>query len=689
MKAYMFPGQGSQFIGMGGESLFDEFYQMEQKASEILGFSVKDLCLYDEHKVLNETEYLQPALFVVNALSYRKKISETKNKPDFLLGHSLGEFNALEASGAISFEDCLNLVARRGQLMEKISGGGMAAVIGMEIAQIEELLLQSDLQDRLFVANYNSFKQTVLSGNREDILKGQLLFEKNCRYIPLNVSGAFHSVLMEEAAQGFNKYLMDIDIHEFTTPVVSNFSAQFYDLKQLKENLYKQMFNPVRWVQSIEMLKKQGVAQFEQIGPGKVVSNIVNTINQELAEKGETYTNQIEVKKKFNYLISGKNYHVGTKELVVYAAKEDILSFLATAHKSIKEIEDEVNYIKEQLGNNDLPFGLSLTMVDSSDQVKKIMEICEENSIKYLEVSACIDITKEMLTYRLQGLEETNGKIISHNKLFVNTFIPELMLNFLASPSKTIISKLLNTGVITKAQSIMADKIPIVNGLIVDNDEAVDSNITRLMLPILKVKIKELNKKNEENCYLGMSGGIGTPIDVANAFLSGVDFISTSSINLCAPESSLAEKYKKDLLDITITDTIKIPSEPFFEYGVTVSALKKGTLFYLQARNTYNLFKNEGDTQLSDRVNSKVHYKEKIIHDMNRMYGKALRNACNSFNDKSECLIYCSPSLGAFNQYVKGSKLGQLEARKVDKIASFLINEGEKIVYDRQEKKYL
>ena len=192
MKAYIFPGQGSQFKGMGG-ALFDGFPEITAKANQVLGYDIKRLCLEDPLKQLGLTQYTQPALYVVNALYYIKKTKESGVKPDYVAGHSLGEYNALFAAGAFDFETGLKLVQKRGELMSLESGGGMAAILGLSEDKIAHVLNENNIS-RVQIANYNTPSQVVISGAKKDIDRLSALFEKeNAMYIPLNVSGAFHS----------------------------------------------------------------------------------------------------------------------------------------------------------------------------------------------------------------------------------------------------------------------------------------------------------------------------------------------------------------------------------------------------------------------------------------------------------------------------------------------------------------
>lgn len=174
MITFMFPGQGSQKKGMGGE-LFDEFDTLTKKADDILGYSIKELCLQDPRRELNDTQFTQPALYVVNAFSFLKKIRETGNKPDFVIGHSLGEFNALLAANCFDFEDGLRIVQKRGELMSKARNGSMAAIVNGTRQQIEDILSSNNLTNIDF-ANYNTHSQFVISG----LKKKKLMPLRNC-----------------------------------------------------------------------------------------------------------------------------------------------------------------------------------------------------------------------------------------------------------------------------------------------------------------------------------------------------------------------------------------------------------------------------------------------------------------------------------------------------------------------------
>lgn len=279
MITYVFPGQGSQHKGMGGH-LFDEYAEITAKADQILGYSIKELCLEDPRRQLHQTKFSQPALYTVNALSYLNKIEETGRIPDFVAGHSLGEYNALFAAGAFDFESGLRLVKVRGDLMSQASGGGMAAVLGLSDDQVVEILTRNSL-NTIEVANYNTRYQIVIAGPREDINKAFAFFEKeNVVYVILNVSGAFHTSYMSGSRELYKEYVDAFEFFGLSIPVISNVHARPYKQGDIKTNLIDQITHPVRWSESIRYLMGQGEMVFEEIGQGKVLMKIIQEIQR-------------------------------------------------------------------------------------------------------------------------------------------------------------------------------------------------------------------------------------------------------------------------------------------------------------------------------------------------------------------------------------------------------------------------
>jgi malonyl CoA-acyl carrier protein transacylase len=279
MKTYMFPGQGSQARGMGGE-LFDAFPALTAKADEVLGYSIRELCLEDPRKELNKTQFTQPALFVVNALSYCRRVEEN-GPPDFLAGHSLGEFNALLAAECFDFETGLRLVKKRGELMSQATDGAMAAIVNATREQIEALLREKGLVN-VDIANCNTPMQTVISGPAADIAACQDIFNVDrMMYVALNTSGAFHSRLMIPAAQKFEAFLKKRKFSKPKIPVIANITAKPYPDKAVVEYLSKQIHSSVLWSDSIHYLMSlSDDMEFVEVGHGDVLAKMILKIRQ-------------------------------------------------------------------------------------------------------------------------------------------------------------------------------------------------------------------------------------------------------------------------------------------------------------------------------------------------------------------------------------------------------------------------
>lgn len=280
MKTFMFPGQGSQAKGMGGD-LFDEFSDLTAKADKTLGYSIKELCLEDPNKELGQTQFTQPALYVVNALSYFKKINETGEKPDFVAGHSLGEFNALLAAEVYDFEAGLKLVKKRGELMSQASDGSMAAIINSNEDEIRQILKDNNLNN-IDLANFNSPSQIVISGLKEEIKSAQSCFQQGkILYYPLATSGAFHSRFMKPAQEKYASYLKKFKLAEPQIPVIANVTAREYKNDEIAQNISSQIAGAVRWSESVQYLRDKGDMEFVEIGHGNVLAKMVAKIIKE------------------------------------------------------------------------------------------------------------------------------------------------------------------------------------------------------------------------------------------------------------------------------------------------------------------------------------------------------------------------------------------------------------------------
>jgi malonyl CoA-acyl carrier protein transacylase len=270
-----------------GAQLFDEvaeFRRVERDADRLLGYSLRELCLADSQNRLKQTEYTQPALYTVCALSYYKAIAFGE-RPDLLAGHSLGEYAALLAAGAYDFITGLRIVQKRGALMAQVRNGGMAAVVGLSPDSVTRVLREGGFC-AVDTANFNSPQQAVISGPVEDIKRAAAAFERAGAqlYAPLPVSGAFHSRYMAPMAAEFRNFLSGIEFQPLQLPVISNVAAQPYPTDspstEIPSLLVRQCTQPVLWAQSIQYLAARGASAFREIGPGSVLTNLARQMQR-------------------------------------------------------------------------------------------------------------------------------------------------------------------------------------------------------------------------------------------------------------------------------------------------------------------------------------------------------------------------------------------------------------------------
>lgn len=281
--AFIFPGQGAQYCGMG-----QDFYENSEtakkvfdRATELLGFSVPELC-FEKNDRLDITEYTQAAM-VTTSVAMMQVMEEQGYRPDVAAGLSLGEYPALVAAGVVSADDAILTVRKRGILMQEavpVGVGGMSAVLGMTAEQINEVV---DRLEGVQVANYNCPGQIVISGRKDAVEDAaEKLKEAGAkRVIPLNVSGPFHSYLLEEAGKKLGEFLQNVKISEPVIPYVANVTAQYVTrAEDVKPLLEKQVSSSVRWQQSVETMLADGVDRFVEIGPGKTLSGFIKKIDR-------------------------------------------------------------------------------------------------------------------------------------------------------------------------------------------------------------------------------------------------------------------------------------------------------------------------------------------------------------------------------------------------------------------------
>ena len=304
MKAFVFPGQGAQFVGMG-KDLYEQNPEAKayfEKANEILGFRITDILFNGTAEELKQTKVTQPAIFL-HSVILAKTMGEDF-RPDMVAGHSLGEFSALVAAGAMTFEDGLRLVSKRAMAMQKaceVRPSTMAAVLGLPDEKVEEICAQ--VTDEVVVpANYNCPGQIVITGEAKAVAEaGTALKEAGARRVlPLKVSGPFHSPMMRPAGEELAKVFAGVSMNPLKVPYVANINAEVVtDCGQIEELLVAQVSGSVRWQQSVETMIREGVDTFVEIGPGKTLTGFLRKIDKNV-----------------------KSYHIGSWEEAVSVCEE-------------------------------------------------------------------------------------------------------------------------------------------------------------------------------------------------------------------------------------------------------------------------------------------------------------------------------------------------------------------------------
>ena len=286
--AFLYPGQGAQYVGMG-KDLYENNAKAKQYFDSIfngLDIDLKTVMFEGPEETLKETKYTQPAIVAMSLVLTKLFMEEKGIKPDFVAGHSLGEYSAIGAARILSFEDTVKLAAKRGEIMNVVAkdvNGTMAAILGLTSDKIVEVL--STVEGTVEAVNFNEPTQTVIAGEVKAVEAAceALKAAGAKRALILPVSGPFHSSLMKPAGEELKKVLDTLTFNGSEVKLVANTSVEFVsEVEELKEELYKQTFGPVRWVETVAKLKENGVTEFYEIGPGKVLKGLVKKIDKEL-----------------------------------------------------------------------------------------------------------------------------------------------------------------------------------------------------------------------------------------------------------------------------------------------------------------------------------------------------------------------------------------------------------------------
>ncbi len=736
MITWLFPGQGSQHKGMG-EDLFKEFSELVAQANDILGYSIQELCLNNPEEKLNQTLYTQPAVYTINALSFFRKTGQGAALPDFVAGHSLGEYNALLAAATFDFVTGLRLVKKRAELLSQTSqtvDGTMAAIINLRVDELQTVLTNNGL-DKIDIANLNAPLQTVISGIRSDIVQAVKILETlKDVYCPiLQVSGAFHSRYMSEAQQKFASFIEGIEFNEPKIPVISNATAKPYEQSEIAANLTAQITHRVNWVKSIQYLLQQGDMLFEEVGPGNVLTKLIPKIKMDTkpvvtkeishSENDATillkslgsqdFTRDYGI--KYAYVTGGMARGIASVALVVKMGRAGLMGYFGTAGLTLSKIEEEIQHIQRALRFGEA-YGMNFLHTPSNPQHElNMVELFLKYNVQHIEAAGFMQITPALVKYRVKGLQRNAlGKIISPQKIMAKLSRPEIVEIFLSPPPQKMVHKLLETKQISSTEAKLSQHISMADDLCVESDSAgqTDMGVMAVLLPTVIRQRDELAKQYSysKQVRVGAAGGIGTPEAASAAFILGADFILTGSINQCTVEAGTSDITKDILQQLNVQDTIYAPAGDLFELGAKNQVVRQGVFFPARANKLYDLYQHcdsldEIDEKTKTQIQEKYFHRsfEEVYAEVKTYYAtwmpemieKAERVPkvkmalifkwyfAHSMNlavqgdikYKVDYQIYCGPAMGAFNQWVKGTSLKDWRNRHVDAIAEKMIQE--------------
>jgi trans-AT polyketide synthase/acyltransferase/oxidoreductase domain-containing protein len=704
MKVYGFPGQGSQAQGMGAD-LFDRFPAEVATADAVLGYSIRELCERNPQGRLRQTRYTQPALYTVCALSYLARLAEDPTPPDYLIGHSLGEYAALFAAGVFDFETGLRLVARRGELMSQVATGGMAAVVGCDLPTVESMIAGAD---GVSVANINAMDQVVLAGPDAGLdAVGPLVEAAGGRYGRLRVSGALHSPWVSSAAEEFGRLLRTVSLAAPRIPVIANLDAQPHDAEGMVRRLTRQIDSPVRWLDSVRYLMSRGEFEFTELGPGKVLGNLVKKIRKQVAEApadstvdampaatepratSDTDIGAASFRERYGLghaCVAGSMYGgVSGVDMLSRLAKTGGMGFYGAGGRTMAEVERELGAVVAALGR-DNPFGANLPY-QQADPARELAltDLYLRLGVRVIEASGHLEITPAVVKFRLKG-----GLVVAK----VNRAdVAEQM--FSPAPAD-VVHHLRDHGHVTAAEADRAATLPVASDVVVEGGAGWVSGPATLatLLPSV-LRLRDRLAAGGDRVHVGAAGGIGTPEAAAAALLMGAEFLVTGSINQCTVEAATSPLVKDILQSLSVHDVDVAPWPEMFELGAKNTVVRKGLFYPARAMKLHDLWRaNDRYTDIDPATRDQIeqHYLRRAFtdvlaevgssgdakQDMAAVFttyltgGLALARAGDPAR-KVDFHIPCGPAMGAFNDWVRGTELEHWQRRHVDTITEHLL----------------
>jgi trans-AT polyketide synthase/acyltransferase/oxidoreductase domain-containing protein len=652
MKAWMFAGQGSQQRGAGAQ-LFTRFPALVEEADDLLGFSLRKLCMEGDAASLADTRVTQPLVFVTNALAAQARIEDGEQMPQVALGHSLGEYNALLLAGCFDFGAGLKLVQRRAQCFHQIIGGTMAAVVGVPPCDVTRALANAAISG-VEIANYNTPTQVVLAGPRAlvDECERPLQAAGARLFVRLKVGGPFHSSYMVPARDAFAEYLQTFSFRPPSLTVVANFTARPYEREKLAATLLAQICSPVRWAESIAGLIERLDPEFVEIGYSGVLTRLLEAIraerpngaSRELATAGpvtmlklkrHTTEPRSEVPRspepplgrngssppcvlgssafradysvRLAYLVNAPLSVRASQAVVARAARAGLLAVLGTAGDSPQEVAQCVAALSREIGPTALYAAELRASGDDRDAEQLLLDGFARSGVRVLYVTGETAPTPALVRYRATGLAAAaRGDDAARRRLIVRVSRPDVASRFLIPPDAELLRQLVQSGQLSAEDAAQAAVRSVADDLVVGpqpSDPRAPSAFA--LVPAIRRVQRALRASQhlENQARIGATGGLGTPETVAAAFVVGADFVETTSLNSCTAEAPLSEGMKDLLSELRVEDFELAPALDGFELGHQVEVAGKDTLFPSRARYLYELYRSHHSIdELDQRV---------------------------------------------------------------------------------------
>ncbi|WNG38929.1 ACP S-malonyltransferase [Archangium violaceum] len=640
MTTFVFPGQGSQKRGMGKE-LLARYPELVARAEALLGYSLAEVC-QDER--LDQTQYTQPVLFVLNALAWLEKRDGGAREPDHAAGHSLGEYDALFAAGAFDFETGVRLVRRRGELMAQAREGGMAAVIGLSPERIQEVLARLGV-DTVDLANDNAPSQQVLSGPKVDLERvAPELKAAGANVVMLKVSAAFHSRYMRPAREAFADFLRGFSFAPLRFPVISNVEARPYEHSRVAELLARQIDSPVLWTASVRYLLGLGEQDFVEVGHGQVLTNLIKQIRKAgpvpapvatapvaaplpsapppalvtvlpstppppatvvsvprgtRAERlgSESFRRTYGV--RLAYLAGSMYKGISSKELVIRMGRAGLMGFLGTGGMPLARVEEELLAIQAALRSGEA-YGMNLLHnIERPSREEELVDLFLRHGVRNVEASAYVQVSPALVRYRVKGLRRlADGRIDAPHRVIAKVSRPEVARVFMSPPPPALLETLVNAGKVSAEEARLARELPMAEDICVESDSGghTDQGVASALLPAMMTLREQMMGEHgyKTRIRVGAAGGIGTPHAAASAFVMGADFIVTGSINQCTVEAATSEPVKDLLETLDVQDVTCAPAGDMFELGAKIQVVRKGLFFPARANRLFALYQQYG-----------------------------------------------------------------------------------------------